>query len=111
MKVSSMGKKNQHVVPAGEGWVVREEGKTRPTSIHRTQKDAVEAAREVAKAEGTTVVIHGRDGRIRERDRYGSLHDGRKTRKVLLPTADIQTDRKRIEQAVDEVMQEWAAAT
>ncbi len=63
--------KNQHVVRREDGWAVRGEGNTRDTSHHQTQQDAIAAARDVAQNQQSEVVIHGRDGRIRDRDSYG----------------------------------------
>jgi hypothetical protein len=67
-----MGKKNQHVVPAGDQWGVRGEGNQRLTSRHNTQRQAAEAARDIARRERSEVVIHRPDGRIRDRDSYGN---------------------------------------
>jgi hypothetical protein len=64
---------NQHVVKREDGWAVRGEGNSRDTSHHRTQGDAIDAAREIARNQRGEVVIHGRDGRIREKDSHG--HD------------------------------------
>lgn len=64
--------KNQHVVGHEDGWAVRGEGNSRATSVHPTQADAIEAARGIARNQEAELLIHGRDGRIRERDSYGS---------------------------------------
>jgi len=64
--------KNQHVVPREEGWAVRGEGNTRDTSLHRTQAEAERAAREIAINQKSEVLIHGENGRIRERNSYGN---------------------------------------
>ena len=64
--------KNQHVVPREEGWAVRGEGNTRDTSLHRTQVEAERAAREIAINQKSEVLIHGENGRIRERNSYGN---------------------------------------
>lgn len=64
--------KNQHVVPADDGWGVRGEGNERLTSRHDTQAEAIEAARETAINQQSEVVIHRPDGRIRDRDSYGN---------------------------------------
>ncbi len=64
--------KNQHAVPFGEQWAVRGEGNGRRTSIHDTQREAVEAAREIARNQHSELFIHGENGRIRERDSYGN---------------------------------------
>lgn len=65
-------KKNQHVVPNGDGWGVKGEGNERLTSRHDTQGRAIEAAREIAIRNRSEVVIHRPDGRIRDRDSYGN---------------------------------------
>ena len=67
-----MAKKNQHVVPREQGWAVRGEGNVRATSTHDTQKDAIDAARDQARKQGAELIIHGRDGKIRERNTYGN---------------------------------------
>ena len=66
-----MAKKNQHVVKRDDGWAVRGAGNTRDTSHHKTQADAFNAARDIAKNQGSEVLIHGENGRIRERNTYG----------------------------------------
>lgn len=64
--------KNQHVVPTDNGWGVRGEGNGRLTSQHQTQAQAIDAARQIAQNHRAEVVIHGTDGRIRDRDSYGN---------------------------------------
>lgn len=64
--------KNQHVVPAGDDWGVRGEGNDRLTSRHDTKSEAESAAREIARNQHSEVVIHGRDGKIQDRDSYGN---------------------------------------
>lgn len=67
-----MAGKNQHVVKRDEGWAVRGEGNTKDTSPHRTQKEAADAARQIAQNQKSEMLIHGRDNLIRERDSYGN---------------------------------------
>jgi len=64
--------KNQHVVPADGDWAVRGAGNSRATSIHNTQAEAVDAAREIARNQQSELLIHNRKGRIRDRDSYGN---------------------------------------
>ncbi|MDE0095403.1 MAG: DUF2188 domain-containing protein [Gammaproteobacteria bacterium] len=64
--------KGQHVVPRDSKWAVRRTGSDRVTRRFDTQREAIDAARELARKQGTEVFIHGRDGRIRERDTYGA---------------------------------------
>lgn len=61
-----------HVVQRGAGWAVRRAGAGRDSSHHQTQAQAAKAARRTARREGGEVVTHGRDGRIRSKDSYGS---------------------------------------
>lgn len=68
-KVSEMGK-NIHVVPQGKGWAVKPE-RSAPTSTHRTQQAAIEKARSQAKQNQSELLIHKRDGEIREKNTYG----------------------------------------
>lgn len=64
--------KDQHVVPNGELWAVRGAGNKNVSSKHRTQQNAINAAIQNAKKEHSEVVIHGRNGRIRDKDSYGN---------------------------------------
>lgn len=63
--------KNQHVVQRETGWAVLGEGNSKDTSRHQTQKEAIEAGREIAIRQQSELLIHGRDGKIRERNSYG----------------------------------------
>lgn len=63
--------KNQHVVPHEGGWAVRGAGNERATSVHETQAAAIEAARSIAQNQHSELLIHGRNGQIRERDSFG----------------------------------------
>lgn len=66
-----MAKKNQHVVPHPQGWAVRGAGNQKASSVHSTQREAIGAAREIARNQGSEMLIHGANGRIRERNTYG----------------------------------------
>jgi hypothetical protein len=67
-----MSKKGQHVVPNKGEWSVRKAGASRATSTHATQADAIRVATKIARNQGTELYVHGRDGRIRERNSYGN---------------------------------------
>lgn len=67
-----MSKKNQHVVPHGDDWAVKGAGNERATSLHNTQKEAIDAARGIARNQESELVIHRKDGRIRDKDSYGN---------------------------------------
>jgi Uncharacterized protein conserved in bacteria (DUF2188) len=67
-----------HVTPEDGKWALTRQKGGRPQSTHRTQAAAITAARRVAKREATELVIHGRNGKIRDRVSYGS--DPRRSR-------------------------------
>ena len=67
-----MSKKNQHVVPHNGNWAVQGAGNSRATSVHNTQSQAIDRAREIAQNNKSEILIHGRNGQIRERDTYGN---------------------------------------
>lgn len=67
-----MAKRNQHVVPHDRGWAVRGAGAQRASSVHSTQSEAISAARQTARNQGSELLIHGRNGQIRARDSHGN---------------------------------------
>lgn len=67
----NMGK-NQHVTPHQNGWAVKGEGNERATVVKPTQKEAIDAARTIAQHQQSELVIHGRDGQIRQKDSFGN---------------------------------------
>lgn len=68
-----MAKTGQHVVRSSSGgWAVKKAGSSRATSTHSTQAEAIEAGTRIARNQKTELYIHGRDGRIRERNSYGN---------------------------------------
>ena len=66
-----MTSRNQHVVPHPDGWAVKPEKGQKASSVHATQQEAIDRGRRSAQNQGTELLIHGRDGRIRERNTYG----------------------------------------
>ena len=64
--------KNQHVVPHSGKWAVKGHGSQRASKVVSTQHEAIEVARRIARNQGVDVVIHGRDGKIRDKDSYGN---------------------------------------
>lgn len=74
-------KKDIHVVPHPEGWATKKEGAARAGKVTTTQKEAIDAAREQAKRERSDVVIHRKNGKIRDSDSYGEDPNPPKDRK------------------------------
>lgn len=59
----------RHVVSSGSGWAVKAPNASRASSKHSTQAEAISAARQVVRnSGGGELVIHGKDGRIRDSD-------------------------------------------
>ena len=67
-----MTKKDVHVVPHPDGWATQKEGASRAGVVVDTQREAIERAREQAQREKAEVVIHRKDGSIRDSDSYGN---------------------------------------
>lgn len=63
--------KNQHVVKHTDGWAVKGAGNSKATKVVDTQADAINYAREIAQNQQSELLIHGRNGRIREKNSYG----------------------------------------
>ena len=67
-----MAGRNQHVAPHQDGWAIKGEGNQRATAVHGTQREAMDAAREIARNQKAELVIHRPDGRIRDKDSHGN---------------------------------------
>jgi len=65
-------KKNQHIVPHEDGWAVKGAGNEKATSIHKTQREAIDAGRHIAKNQKSELLIHGENGKIRDKNSYGN---------------------------------------
>lgn len=68
-----MPNRNNHWIsqrPDGQ-WADKREGADRASKLYDTQKDAFEAARDIARQEGGEVFIKDRDGHNRDRNTYG----------------------------------------
>jgi len=63
--------KNVHVVRHEGGWAAKKEGTSRASVVTPTQGEAIDAGRRIARREGSELVVHGRDGKIREKDSHG----------------------------------------
>jgi hypothetical protein len=68
-----MGKKDVHVVPRSSGgWAVKRPGSERSSKVTETQRAAIEAGKKLAERDRSELVVHGEDGRIREKNSYGN---------------------------------------
>ncbi|MCY1633919.1 DUF2188 domain-containing protein [Marinifilum sp. D737] len=66
----TMGK-NQHVVPHNNKWAVKGAGNVKCTRITETQSEAIKIAREISSNQKSELIIHRRNGKIREKDSHG----------------------------------------
>lgn len=66
-------RKNQHVTHRSDGkWQVKGAGNSRATAVTRTQKEAISIATNIARNQKSELLIHGCNGRIREKNSYGN---------------------------------------
>lgn len=63
---------NQHVLPNQGHWQVKAENSERATKNFERQSDAIEYAHSIARNQQSELVIHGRNGQIRDKDSYGN---------------------------------------
>lgn len=64
--------KNQHVTKKVDLWQVKGAGNEKTTGLFSTQKEAISKAREIAINQESEVIIHGVDGKIRNKNSYGN---------------------------------------
>jgi hypothetical protein len=64
--------KNQHVTPRQENWQVKGAGNSKATVVTTTQKEAITIARGIAKNQSSELLIHGKNGQIRQKDSFGN---------------------------------------
>lgn len=65
--------KNQHVTKHKDGgWQVKGAGNSRATIRTETQSEAIKVARDIAINNKSELIIHGENGRIREKNSYGN---------------------------------------
>jgi hypothetical protein len=67
-----MAKGDIHVMPDKGRWKVETEGSNRVKSRHDRQKDAIQAGRASARRAKVELLVHGRNGQIRDRSSYGN---------------------------------------
>lgn len=67
-----MSKNRIHVVPRKNGWATRTAGSSRVGKTFRTQHAAIKSGRSQAIGNRSELVIHRKDGRIRDSNSYGN---------------------------------------
>lgn len=102
----SMNGKQYHVVPHENGWAVKTWGCSKSTSIYDTQKEAISSAKRVVKGENYELIIHRRDGSVRERNQIKSDPSPPSPRRVIVPSLNNKKRETEIRAAVRDVMSE-----
>lgn len=64
--------KNQHVVPHPDGWAVKGAGNEKATKVTTTQKEAIQIAKEIAQNQQSELIVHRKNGQIRQKDSFGN---------------------------------------
>jgi hypothetical protein len=65
--------KNQHVTPhPNGGWQVKGAGNAKATVRTKTQSEAISIARQISRNQEAELLIHGTNGRIREKNSHGN---------------------------------------
>lgn len=65
--------KTHHVVPAPQGgWNVKKGGAERTSNHTNTKKEAIDIARKISQNQGSELYIHGKDGKIQQKDSHGN---------------------------------------
>jgi hypothetical protein len=68
-----MPKKEHHVVPNPEGgWDIKKKNAERASRHFDKKQDAVDRGREISKNQKSELVIHGKDGKIQQKDSHGN---------------------------------------
>ena len=62
--------RNIHVEPSPDGWAVREG--SRRSGTFQTKSEALTAGRKLAAKNRSQHIVHGRSGRIEEKDTFGA---------------------------------------
>lgn len=60
-----MAAQRVHIVPHEQGWALKREGESKIESVHSTQKDAIDAGRDMARQDEVDLVVHRQDGTFR----------------------------------------------
>lgn len=65
--------KSQYIVPNPDGgWDVKKGGAERASKHFETKQEAINTGREISQNQGTELVIHGKDGKIQQKDSHGN---------------------------------------
>lgn len=66
------GSQSHHVIPRENSWIIVQPGEDGVIDTFGTQQEAIAKAKSIAQNQGTSVYIHGVNGKIREIESYGN---------------------------------------
>jgi uncharacterized protein YdaT len=69
---------DKYVVPASEGWAIKDEGSRRRQKLFDTKREAVAEARREAREHRDSLTIQKRDGKVEKRVSYNPKRSGPK---------------------------------
>lgn len=95
-----------HVSRRNVGWIVRRDDTIEEMSVHKSQREAIEVGRKIARKDKVQLIIHGRDNRVRKRISYrvGPLPPPRPP-EVLYPSGRPSASKKEIRRILLEIAQ------
>ncbi len=64
--------RNIHITKHADGWQAKEAKTVYPLAVFQKQSDAIKLGATFAKASNSELFVHGRDGKIRERNTFGN---------------------------------------
>ncbi len=70
IKAARLAAQNQHVIPKDGQWAVKRADSSKVTRIFTHQKEAIAYGRNLARNQRTELLIHTREGQIRDRKSY-----------------------------------------
>jgi len=83
-----------HIVTHENGWAVKREGKTNPESVHATQKEAIDAGRDLALKDDADLVLHRTDGTFRKVVSVSGEEENMNEREHAARTEERKTTRR-----------------
>jgi len=70
MENKKLKKKNQFVIPLGNGWAVKGEGNKEFTIFSDNKREAVAVAKDIAKRNESALIIYNKNGEIVKSENY-----------------------------------------
>ena len=69
-KAVKSGSKIQHVIPKDGNWAVKSTSSNKVTKVFTNQREAINYGKNIAKNQKTDLIVHSRQGKIRDRKYY-----------------------------------------